>query len=124
MYEKSLKGSFFGTLKWLKTFKGKLDQLIIRDFKYQNRKYGIFIIFEQLIREFFSLTGFKGRQYKANVQLGHPRSGHSTITFRDIGTKFPLGCMRFADTLYSVVFIHFRRILMMRMRIQSDGNLS
>ena len=47
------KGHFFGTLKWFKTFKGKLDQLIIRDFKYQNRKYGIFIIFEQLIRENF-----------------------------------------------------------------------
>ena len=57
--QKPLKGSFFGRFKWFKTFKGKLDQLIIRDFKYQNRKYGIFIIFEQLIRERFSAAGLK-----------------------------------------------------------------
>ena len=76
LYEKPLKGSFFGILKWFKTFKGKIDQLIIRDFKYQNRKYGIFIIFEQLIRENFSLTGLQSRQYMANVQLGYPGSGH------------------------------------------------
>ena len=47
------KGNFVGTLIWFKTFKGELDQLIIRDSKYQNRKYGIFIIFEQLIKRNF-----------------------------------------------------------------------